>query len=191
MITQISEEIVKLISERLGERNDKGFETYKETLDDVPFENYDWNQMAMEELLDLTQYLMKENFRLKQQLRECNTEMRLNEFQEMSKRTMPNGGVSIDGKMQYSAHNVGNYAMGLAGESGEVIDYLKKVLHHGHAIDRDVFIKECGDVLHYLSGLCTMFDISLEEVATINILKLKKRYPNGFNKKDSIERKDV
>lgn len=112
-------------------------------------------------------------------------------FQGMSERTMPNGGIMIDGKIFYSGHNVANYSMGLAGEAGELVDYIKKVLFHGHEFDRDKFVKEGGDVLHYLAGLCTMYDVTLEELATENLVKLQKRYPNGFSHEASKARKDM
>jgi NTP pyrophosphatase (non-canonical NTP hydrolase) len=105
--------------------------------------------------------------------------MRLNDYQEISKRTMPNKDVKKDSA---------NYAMGLAGEAGEVTDLLKKWVFHGHALDRMDLKKELGDVLHYLSGLCTLHHFTLEEVATANIEKLMQRYPNGFDTDKSINR---
>jgi NTP pyrophosphatase (non-canonical NTP hydrolase) len=105
--------------------------------------------------------------------------MKLNDYQEISKRTMPNKDIKKDSA---------NYAMGLAGEAGEVTDLLKKWVFHGHALDRMELKKELGDVLHYLSGLCTLHHFSLEEVATANIEKLMKRYPNGFDTNKSINR---
>ena len=42
----------------------------------------------------------------------------------------------------------------------------------------------------YMANLCTVFDISMEEVAQKNIAKLKKRYPQGFSANDSINRKE-
>lgn len=44
------------------------------------------------------------------------------------------------------------WCMGLAGETGEAIDYLKKVVAHGHKLDRDRIALELGDVLWYLAG---------------------------------------
>jgi NTP pyrophosphatase (non-canonical NTP hydrolase) len=107
--------------------------------------------------------------------------MKLNDFQEISKRTMPNKDIKKDSA---------NYAMGLAGEAGEVTDLLKKWVFHGHALDRMELKKELGDVLHYLSGLCTLHHFTLEEVATANIEKLMKRFPNGFSTEASIKRVD-
>jgi NTP pyrophosphatase (non-canonical NTP hydrolase) len=79
-------------------------------------------------------------------------------------------------------------SMGIAGEAGEVVDLLKKHLGHGHPVDREKLKKELGDVLWYLSDLARLFDIKLSDVAEANIEKLKRRYPNGFSKADSLNR---
>lgn len=71
--------------------------------------------------------------------------------------------------------------LGLAGEAGEVADYLKKVYGHGHELDREVLKKELGDVLWYVSDLCSKFGFSMSEVAQLNVEKLKRRYPEGFS----------
>lgn len=72
-----------------------------------------------------------------------------------------------------------NYAMGLAGETGEVVELLKKRLFHG--IDPgDKLVKELGDVLWYVAALCEEMGLTLEQVARVNIDKLMKRYPDGF-----------
>ena len=81
-----------------------------------------------------------------------------------------------------------NGVMGLCGESGEAIDIVKKHLAHGHELDRDALIKELGDVAWYLAETATALDVSLEEVLTQNIEKLKKRYPEGFSSQRSIHR---
>ena len=82
-------------------------------------------------------------------------------------------------------------AMGLAGEAGEVVDYLKKVLYHGKPLNREKLKDELGDVLWYLSEVYSTFSIRLEDVAVGNIEKLRKRYPNGFTAADSEARVDV
>lgn len=83
-----------------------------------------------------------------------------------------------------------NGVMGLCGESGEAIDIVKKHLAQGHELDRDALIKELGDIAWYLAETATVLGVSLEEVLTLNIEKLKKRYPEGFNVEKSIERAD-
>ena len=74
--------------------------------------------------------------------------------------------------------NVG--ALGLAGESGEVIDLIKKHLFHGKPLDRDKAIEELGDVFWYVQCLAEALDVSIGEVAQKNAAKLRRRYPKGF-----------
>ena len=112
--------------------------------------------------------------------------MEINTFQITSVRTMP---TIQDGR--YSALDKSNYAMGLAGESGELVDLMKKEIHHGHAPDVESIKKECGDVFHYLAGIATMYGLTLEEIALANVDKLQRRYPTGFSTKDSLKRVDV
>ncbi len=79
-------------------------------------------------------------------------------------------------------------AMRLAGESGEVVDYLKKTYFHDHPLDKEKMIDELGDVLWYISSLAFVHDVDLEDVAEYNIQKLEKRYPEGFSVEKSINR---
>lgn len=111
--------------------------------------------------------------------------MNLNEYQTLSQRTMPNKGFEED---------LSNYSMGLSGESGEVIDILKKIVHHGHPYTvemKEKLHEELGDVMHYVAGLCTLLGFQMDLVGQANIKKLKKRYPVGFSAADSVKRVDV
>lgn len=81
-----------------------------------------------------------------------------------------------------------NGVMGLCGESGECIDLVKKHLHQGHELDKTKLCKELGDVAWYLAETAYALDLSLEEVLRGNLDKLKKRYPQGFEKEKSINR---
>ncbi len=81
-----------------------------------------------------------------------------------------------------------NSAMGLCGESGEVIDLIKKHLFQGHELNKDDLIKELGDVAWYLAEAAYALDVSLDEICSKNIEKLKKRFPNGFESEKSINR---
>jgi NTP pyrophosphatase (non-canonical NTP hydrolase) len=116
--------------------------------------------------------------------------MHLNEYQELCKRTMPEP-YSLSGKALYTKDSKVNYIMGLAGETGELIDLLKKEWFHGHTVSETEKKKELGDIFHYLFGLCEMLGFTSEEVATLNVMKLAERYPNGFSMEDSIRRVDV
>lgn len=81
-----------------------------------------------------------------------------------------------------------NGVMGLCGESGEAIDIVKKHLAQGHELDREKLVKELGDIAWYLAETAYALDVELEEVLARNIEKLKKRYPEGFDKEKSIYR---
>lgn len=78
--------------------------------------------------------------------------------------------------------------LGCAGEAGEVADYLKKVVGHGHELDVELVKKELGDVMWYVSVLADEVGLTLGDVAKANIDKLKKRYPDGFSSERSINR---
>ncbi len=67
-------------------------------------------------------------------------------------------------------------ALGLGGESGEVIDLIKKHLFHDAPLDTEELKKELGDVLWYLSAIATGVGLTLEEVAEANVAKLLARY---------------
>jgi NTP pyrophosphatase (non-canonical NTP hydrolase) len=81
-------------------------------------------------------------------------------------------------------------ALGLTGEAGEVADLIKKHVFHDQPLDEEKLIKELGDVRWYLEYLCICLNQFVEEVEAINIQKLQKRYPNGFNSQDSKDKKD-
>jgi NTP pyrophosphatase (non-canonical NTP hydrolase) len=73
--------------------------------------------------------------------------------------------------------------MGLAGEAGEVADQAKRIVRDDNFVlteaRRDKLIRESGDVFWYLAQLATALGVTLEEVARINIAKLKARQEQG------------
>jgi NTP pyrophosphatase (non-canonical NTP hydrolase) len=74
-----------------------------------------------------------------------------------------------------------NCALGLAGESGEVADLVKKYLYPSKPGDgndtRERLIDELGDVLWYVAVLAIALNIDLEDIAVQNIAKLAARHP--------------
>ena len=73
--------------------------------------------------------------------------------------------------------------LGLVGEAGEVAEKVKKVIRDKKGIfdeeSKNGIKKELGDVLWYLSNLCTEFNLSLEDVALQNLDKLRERAKRG------------
>lgn len=106
--------------------------------------------------------------------------MTINEYQNLAMRTV-NPELS---KEQMLINSV----MGLCGESGEAIDIVKKWYAHGHELDREHLKKELGDIAWYLAEAATALDLDLSDVLECNIEKLKRRYPDGFEKERSVDR---
>ena len=102
--------------------------------------------------------------------------MDISDYQKQSARTMP--------KNLHVEPLLTNVCLGLAGESGEIIEHVKKVVFHGHQLDRDYLKKEIGDVLWYVAAMASALDLDLGEVAQANVDKLKARYPEGFQRAD-------
>lgn len=69
-------------------------------------------------------------------------------------------------------------SLGLAGETGEVIELLKKRVRDGN-LDLKNLTKELGDVLYYWSMLCNAFGISPTNVIDVNMDKLTSRHQRG------------
>ena len=106
--------------------------------------------------------------------------MKINEYQELAMKTLnPN----LNKKDVLI-----NSVMGLCGESGEAIDLVKKHIGQGHEFDKDKFVKELGDIAWYLAEAAYAIDMDLETILVNNIEKLKKRFPDGFDEKKSINR---
>ena len=83
-----------------------------------------------------------------------------------------------------------NAVLGLAGESGEVADHVKKFLYQGHELDIEKLIKEAGDILWYIALLSQALGRNMDYIAQENIMKLRKRYPDGFSTEKSINRNE-
>lgn len=79
-------------------------------------------------------------------------------------------------------HGIIYPALGLAGETGEVLDKIKKIFRdHGGVVQdhKQDLIAELGDVLWYLATLCDELGTNLEYVAFCNIEKLTSRQLRG------------
>lgn len=105
--------------------------------------------------------------------------MTINEYQKEALRTVN----------QY-AGLIENAALGLCGESGEVADLVKKALFQGHELDKEHLAKELGDVAWYLAVGAFAIGYDLETVLRMNVDKLGKRYPYGFDPDRSQHRRE-
>lgn len=77
--------------------------------------------------------------------------VKLKEYQEVAKRTLGNA-------------TGGNIIMGIFGEVGEIVDYLKKVLYHGHELDKDKLVEELGDWTWYVAAAFSINELSMDSI---------------------------
>ena len=72
--------------------------------------------------------------------------------------------------------------VGLAAESGEFLEIVKKMVFQGkpwNDDNREHLIIELGDVMWYVAQACMALDIPFDDVIVRNVEKLEKRYPGG------------
>ena len=85
-------------------------------------------------------------------------------------------------------------ALGLAAESGEFTEVVKKILLQGKPYNEEnVFHmkRELGDICWYIAQACMALDTTFDEIIEMNVEKLKARYPGGeFDVHKSENRKE-
>ena len=83
--------------------------------------------------------------------------------------------------------------VGLAAESGEFLEIVKKMVFQGkpwNDDNRDHLIIELGDIMWYVANACIALNVEFDEVVRGNVKKLEKRYPGGsFSIEKSEKRK--
>ena len=70
--------------------------------------------------------------------------------------------------------------MGMCTESAEFVDMMKKHIFYGKPLDKVNLREEIGDLLWYIGLAVDVLGTTIDEVMTINIDKLKARYPENF-----------
>lgn len=105
--------------------------------------------------------------------------MKINEYQKAALRTASG--------MNEQYPRILNGVLGLA---GECIDMVKKHLFQGHELDKEHMAKELGDIAWYLAIAADSIGYDLETIMQMNVDKLMKRYPDGFDADKSIHRKE-
>lgn len=108
--------------------------------------------------------------------------MTVNDYQRKAGRTIPEKVAADKDAMLV------NGALGLCGEAGEVADIVKKFKFQGHDLNTAKVKDELGDVCWYIAMMATALGVSLEDILEQNILKLMRRYPDGFSAERSINR---
>lgn len=81
-------------------------------------------------------------------------------------------------KFYNAEHSLSIMTMGLSGETGEVVEKIKKLLRDG-TYDEENIVKELGDVVYYWARLCRFFGKQPSEVIAVNVDKLTSRKERG------------
>ena len=105
--------------------------------------------------------------------------MNMNEYQNLAARTINK---ALDRK-QLTHHAL----HGMVSEIGEIHGLYQKV-YQGHEIDEEHLKKELGDLMWFVAEYATAQGWELDEVAQMNIDKLRKRFPDGFSEERSLHR---
>jgi len=104
--------------------------------------------------------------------------MTFDEYQQQALKTAHNHSDTLMNKTIW--------AMGIAGEAGEVIEKWKKIVAYkeGKVSNADLaeLKKELGDVVWYIAVLADSLGLSFEEVMQLNVKKLQDRQKRGVIK---------
>ena len=157
------------------------------TIDAVPRDEHEMLLRRFQHLLE-SDYIRsfdevdRRTGKYKRDIREASEQMTINGYQVEALRTA--NGISDEYPMWL------NGALGLNGEAGEVADMVKKHLFQGHPIDFEHMAKELGDVAWYVAVTAYAIGYDLEKILQMNVDKLRKRYPNGFEAERSLRRQE-
>ena len=107
--------------------------------------------------------------------------MTLEEYEQLAARTM-NPSLTRDQRLL-------DAAAGLAEEGGEVLGSRAQARSSWATPSTSARLTiELGDALWCLTAVAGAIGVSLEEVATANIAKLRQRYPDGYSDANSVNR---
>lgn len=105
--------------------------------------------------------------------------MTFDEYQKAAKTTDLSGSTNHP----ITSPHFFNKLLGLVGETGEIAEKFKKIYRDKNsefdANSKAEIEKELGDVLWYISVICSYLDIKLEDVAGNNLDKLLSRKSRG------------
>lgn len=63
----VSQMVIDAFANIVDKQDQKGIKKYNMTIDEAADQDYDWNEMALEEGADLYKYLVKENMKLRKE----------------------------------------------------------------------------------------------------------------------------
>jgi NTP pyrophosphatase (non-canonical NTP hydrolase) len=114
----------------------------------------------------------------------------LSDFNKMT-LTLAKDGNQIKQELTPEQAHLLHMAIGISGESGELLDAIKKHTIYQKPLDVENAKEELGDLLFYMSNLMQSIGLSFEEVLQHNIDKLSVRYASGkYSNQQAQQRAD-
>lgn len=104
--------------------------------------------------------------------------LKSNDYDSISKRLVAN-------EQTIDAHHA---AVGVATESGEILDVFKRSFYYGEPFDNVNAAEEIGDLLYYVELLCAAIGVTSTQCRVTNIAKLQKRYGEEFSEEKATNR---
>lgn len=108
---------------------------------------------------------------------------------ELVKALSKDGSKIRDALTPDQAHGL-HMAAGICGESGELIDAVKKWAIYQQDLDFENVKEELGDLEFFMEGLRQCVGLSREECLRHNIAKLTARYGDKYSDQAAKERED-
>lgn len=100
-------------------------------------------------------------------------------------------GRQIKDELTASEANLWHMGTGVAGEAGELLDAIKKIVVYRKAPDVANIIEELGDLEFFMEGVRQHFGLTREQCLDANIAKLGERYKNFiYSDKQAHDRAD-
>lgn len=159
----MDQNVLNLVT-KIRDRSVEGEKKYQTTTERKDLSRREWLTHAQEELTDAAVYIERLLIQ-EEEPEDWNTSF--DHYQALAKKT------------RFGATTMTSNALGLAGESGEVVDLIKKIVTKRKSLSpatkRDLVL-ELGDVLWYVAALCDDLKISMGDVAAANIEKLTNRH---------------
>ncbi len=117
-------------------------------------------------------------------------------YGEMVKALAKDGALIVKEMTPQNAHIL-HMAVGVSGESGELLDAIKKAVIYQKELDRENVIEELGDLEFYMEGLRQGLNITRDETIQANMDKLGIRYSEGYSdmsaqvRADKLNKKEI
>lgn len=104
--------------------------------------------------------------------------------------TLAKPGIQVLESLTPNKADMWHAATGIVGESGELIDAIKKHVIYNKELNMKNVIEELGDMEFYMEQLRQRLNITREETIQANLDKLNIRYADGYSDKAAQARAD-